>query len=368
MNNKRTSIFHKIITSQYFGWIRSACLLLVFVFLFTYASFAWLRREWTPYVHEEGITVSTSGSLAFQLVDSGQATTGMSINKILKLGDDFVLKPVSNVSGMSNDFFSINSDEGVGKEVYEYLDVQNYLGLSETASAKAYSQMGIDNGYIEFQLALIAPEDEPGYDRYIYIHEDSYIAVSSNTLDQEEVVECVRVSVTIQGGTVQAESKTFVFAADIKDAQNNYKVKSHSGLYNGKTLDDKRYMDGVDFYDSYTDENTNEPKEKISVNGQEQNIVIDSSESYTGVPTFGYFKDYNGGIYGDVNGEHKLVTSDTKKALFAMNSSIATNPTITVRIWVEGTHPSCTDAISDAQIDLKLQFSSFTAPSENAQN
>ena len=155
-NDKHTSMFDKIITSRYFGWIRSACLLLVLVFMLTYVSFAWLRRNWTPYVEENGIKVSTSGSLAFKLVDYDDANVGMSINSILKLGENFVLKPVSNVSGRSEDFFVRNADEGVGKEKYEHLNVQDYVKLTnDTLSSKTYSQMGIENGYIEREMIRI---------------------------------------------------------------------------------------------------------------------------------------------------------------------------------------------------------------------
>lgn len=366
--DKHTSIFHKIITSQYFGWIRSACLLLVLVFMFTYVSFAWLRREWTPYVYEDGITISTSGSLAFKLIDSDSstATTGMSINKILKLGEDFVLKPVSNVSGRSEDFFVRNADEGVGNEKYQHLNVQDYVQLTnDTVSSKTYSQMGIENGYIEFQLSLIAPDDEENLDRYIYIHNDSSIVISANTPDKVAVLDCVRVSITIQAGTVEGVSgKTFIFAPD--------GVQSHSGVNNeydpmaDSNQYHRRYMDGVDYYSSYIDENNYKVNDKIEVNGKEKDIVIDSSQAANGTVYFHHFKDLNGGTYGEVDGDMTLVTKDTNKTLFSMNSSITENPTITVRIWVEGTHPSCSDDISDAQIDLKLQFSSFTA--ERQQN
>lgn len=362
-NNKHESLFRKIITSPYFGWIHSACLLLVLVFLFTYVSFAWLRREWTPYVYEEGITVSTSGSLAFQLVDSSEASTGMSINNILKLNDEFVLKPVSSVTGKSDDFFTRNQDAGVGHEKYQYLNIQDYIKSGDTPTATTYSQMGIENGYIEFQLSLIAPEDEEGLDRYIYIHDDSEINVSSNTpADQRDVLNCIRVSITIQGGTVEGESgKTYIFAAN--------QVSVHTGVYNEyNTVSKLRYLDGVDYYDSYTNETTYKEKEFITIPGKAdpQKIVVGPEAAFGGAVEFMHFDDLNGGEYGIVDGENKLIAPNSAKTLFSMNSSITQNPTITVRIWAEGTHPDCNDDISGAQIDLKLQFASFTQ--ERSQN
>ena len=359
-NDKHTSMFDKIITSRYFGWIRSACLLLVLVFMLTYVSFAWLRRNWTPYVEENGIKVSTSGSLAFKLVDYDDANVGMSINSILKLGENFVLKPVSNVSGRSEDFFVRNADEGVGKEKYEHLNVQDYVKLTnDTLSSKTYSQMGIENGYIEFQLSLIAPDDEPNLDRYIYIHDDSKIDISTNTPDDKaDVLKCVRVSITIDTGTVEGETgKTYILAVDTVDnhsgVNNEYDPIETNGYNN-------RYMDGVYYYSSYVDEENNTLNTKIEVGGKEKNIVIDSNDAKYSKPTFCHIEDLNGGTYEGEGEDKKLVTPNKNKTLFSMNSSITENPTITIRIWVEGTHPDCSDAIADAQIDLLLKFSSFT--------
>ena len=62
---------------DWFAIVRPVTLLFMMVFLFSYVSYAWMRREWTPYIEQEGITISTSGSLVFQL-DNNQGGTGMS--------------------------------------------------------------------------------------------------------------------------------------------------------------------------------------------------------------------------------------------------------------------------------------------------
>ena len=49
--------------------IRILSVLLIMVLLCTYATYSWLKREWSPYIYsgDDGITIATSGALVFKM-------------------------------------------------------------------------------------------------------------------------------------------------------------------------------------------------------------------------------------------------------------------------------------------------------------
>lgn len=326
-------------------FIRPVTLLLIMVLLLTYISYAWLRRSWTPYVEQEGITIATSGSLVFKLEDYSSTTAGMSINDILKLQEDFVLKPVSNRHGNSDGFFTLNLFKGEGNESYQYLDVSKYDD-DNTA-------MGVDNGYIEFKLMLMAPSDPNKEDnvnllRYIYIHDDSHIKISKGSEDHSEVVNCIRVSVTLV-----STQKTYIFVPEV-DGDSIV----HMGINDGLDEATNDYVsNGVKYYETYVGPNSEGNVETTQVkykNGKTENLVLaPNAEVNNHVVNVGEFGDYNG-LAADG------VTYDANKTLFTLDSTSESSEWIIVRVWAEGTHKDCTEEIAGAQIDLKLKFASFT--------
>ncbi|MBE6592729.1 MAG: hypothetical protein E7642_01900 [Ruminococcaceae bacterium] len=330
---------------KWFAFVRPTLLLLITVFLFTYVSFAWMRREWTPYVAQDGITIATGGSLAFQLDENAEVTTVTTINDILKV-KNFVLKPVSNLNGKSDSFFALDLQKAVGQETYEKLNVSDYGG--------DYTKMGVENGYIEFQLMLYSA-DSANKERYVYIDCDeksgSYIRISDNTPEQAQVLECIRVSLTTKDG------RTWIFAPEIKNENGGQKVTAHQGVNLAPKADGTGYlMDGVKYYDNYDPEAAvNSPL--LNYGGQDivKNYVPEENTTDMGLH---YFSDYSG---KDENG------NSTEKALFQIHSGEATKEWLTIRIWAEGTHGKCDKLIAGSQIDLKLKFSSFTVDASSQQ-
>ena len=349
-NNEQQNAIKGKKRKAWLAFMRPTLLLLVTVFLFTYVSFAWLRRDWTPFVEQSGITIATGGSLVFQLEGNYNAQTGMSINEILKLQKDFVLKPVSNLLGRSDTFFTLDLQQGEGSEVYKYLNVADYNN-DET-------QMGIENGYIEFQLMLYSP-DADGTTRYVYIHPDSYISVAASTdMLQADVVNCIRVSVSL------ADGRTWIFGAE--------GVTTHEGvnIVKSPTNSTQYLMDGVRYYDKYNPED--ESKSVVATKYQNNDIVVDYVETQKvgddgtisnvkeKVQIYS-FSDFKGGTYED----GVMVEQDVEKTMFDMVAGQDTKQWVTVRVWAEGTHEDCVDLIAGAKIDLKLKFSSFTETTDS---
>ena len=60
--------------------IRPLVTLTVMVMMFTYVSYSWIRREWTPYIEQSNIMITTGGSLMFQF--GKENTSGKTINDI----------------------------------------------------------------------------------------------------------------------------------------------------------------------------------------------------------------------------------------------------------------------------------------------
>lgn len=308
--------------------VRPTLLLLTTVMLFTYVSFAWLRREWTPYVEQSNITIATGGSLVFEFEGESGASTGKSINEILGLKKDFVLKPVSSQNGNENSFFTLDLQHGAGLETYQHLNVADYNNDP--------IQMGIENGYIEFQMMLYSP-DAADTIRYVYIHPESHIRFSEGgDPEQADAVKCIRMSVTLNG-----TNETWIFGPD--------GVTGHSGV-NSVADDGKYIMDGVKYYSTYNSDDVSESEIMSEWMGYK---VVEPSDHYKTI------SDFDGGDY-DENGN--FINRRTDQTLFSLASGEgnATKKWVTVRIWAEGSDSNCTDKISGAQIDIKLKFSSFT--------
>lgn len=303
--------------------VRPVTMLLIMITLFTYVSFSWMRREWTPTIEQTGITIATSGSLVFQMGEGSEYTDGKTINEIVNL-KDFYLIPVSNCTGETDDFFKLEQTTP-GQEMYVYLDKSDYGGKP--------LEMGKNNGYLEFKFQLHAPDGESGT-RYIYLHEDSKIENAQGTTG--DPASCVRVS--ISQGTQSAK----IFRQDA--------TKGHTGITNEKNGDNYA-ADGLHYYIPGTYDTTKDEGEKqteVVVNGVKKALEVSTVAVHD-------FDEYS----GKTDGKY-----DPAKAMFQMTAGLdAANPTveITVRVWIEGTDPNCESSISNGQINLLIKFASFTS-------
>ena len=310
--------------------VRPAILLLLTVLLFSYVSYAWLNRQWTPSIKQDGITISTSSSLVF-LLDKGDTTTSMRIDQVLGLDKDFVLRPVSNASGESQDFVTLNM-AGEAKD-YHY----QHITPPQTSAVPDYSQLGIENGYIEFNMAL-GSVDTAASKQYIYLHHDSRIAFHGDaTSELSRVVNCIRISLTIRSGSESISEKTYIFVPD------TVATTAHMGV--------DPEMDGVKYFEAGTEDKkaTLHEGKPIEVNPPNTTVVK-------------HLKDCMAGRAVDANGEETFSpTSDNTLFTLEVDPDTSAPVWITVRIWAEGTDANCDDQIAGQQIDLMLKFAAIEA-------
>ena len=312
--------------------LKHLTLLTVTVMLFTYVSYSWIRREWTPSIEQTNIKIVTSGALVFQMGEGSGYSDSETINEILGI-DDFELKPVSNCTGESDDFFALNFNDEMGWEKYEHLSLANYPD---------YTTMGKANGYLEFNFVLYAP-GEDGILRYVYLDE-AYVK-DSNT-ENSYYSECIRVSITNK-----TTNETWMFGMGDSTGKTAITNDKSSGGY---------VANGALYYKTYdpTSEANSIPATTIIYkdgnNKKDTGISLEETQNYIG------FSEKN----GKTNGKF-----DTEKALFTLDSGNSTKGvTIVVRVWLEGADPKCQPKdILEPEIDLKLKFSSFTSADLAAQ-
>lgn len=360
MENKNDrSIKGRSNNMQWFAFVRPAILLLVAIVLLTYVTYSWMRREWTPYVEQEGITISTSGSLVFELIDI-EGTTGTEIRDLLKLGDDFVLRPVSNCTGLSDSFFTLDLSGGDGNECYEYLDVKDkkYNGN--------HTEMGIQNGYIEFQLKLYSPV-ATGEGYYVYLHPDSIMTLHDSMKDksqeEKDAIKCIRMSITLSNGT------TFIFLPDDMKSIEGENGPVHIGVddIDLPDADGNKWLDGQKLADLNT---------KYSYGGNLRDVHRAPVPNTTRPDRPGsegkvvYLSDYMAGFSKDENGAITGGAPTAENTLFLLKADGETynQEEVTVRIWVEGSSEYCEGSVAGAKINLKLKFSAIEVPASAGQS
>ena len=311
--------------------IRPIVMITLMFTLFTYVSYSWIRREWTPYIEQDKIMITTGGSLMFQF--GAENTSGKTINDILGASfNDFKLHPVSNCTGKTEDFFVVVTQGAEGEEYYKYLDPDDYT----TATV-----MGNANGYLEFDFTLYAPEDETSSLRYVYL-EEAYIRDAKDKADDPETkqyAQAVRVSITFKNQTIIFADTYDQWETD----ENGKQFTTKSAVTNSKNSSGNYVMDGQYFYTQKTNAEGN--VELIERTNWDDNPANDSSKIVTDTRVE-HFSNYDG------------KNSDPQKALFNISG---TEPVkLTIRVWVEGTDGACETSIAGGEIDLLLKFGSFT--------
>ncbi len=310
VNNKRMAL------------IRALSMLLILVFLLTYASVAWIKREWSPKIEQENISIATSGALVFQFTESGEeVTTTKSVNEILGVSD-FALKPVSSASGKVGEFFALEYGDEVGLETFKHLNYASEQLTSEMA-------IGIRYGYIvlNFKLMLATLEGDNAL-RYIYLNQNSKIEPANKDKD---VTSAIRISIfseqankpPILVGTLKAKEQDSVGVTN--------EVDLSSGLFAAA---------GERVFESYSSEG-----ESV------RNLQTDSGIELLKPQTIDTFSEHDClDEHGNFVASEALFTIDPHKSL-----------ALTVCIWLEGEDPLCNDQITEDQINLLLQFSARTA-------
>ena len=308
------------------NWIRilrPIALALVLLFLLSYATYAWMKRDWKPTVHQENVKIVAGSSLTF--IYGVDEIEDIPVNKLLNM-DEFVFKSVSNASGESDHFFALNySPQGEIHDTFNHLDENDIINDYDTFYSNIYTALGRSCGYVELQFKIASAAQGDVYDKEIYLDKESGISGTVVEGDNEatklnaQAAEAVRISITLHETATEPEQTT-VFAKS---------TTSHKAITKER-VDGYGYIaDGAPRYDT----SKNPPILAETVSNKYLAEAAALFETKT-IKTFESFE--TDPLFTLKRGEQR---------------------TITVRIWLEGEDANCTDAIAGSAIDLLLKFS-----------
>ena len=300
----------------WYKFIPSITMIIVTTILLTYVSYSWIRREWSPRIEQAGITIATGNTLAFVFDEENPNSAMQDFKDLLGVGD-FQLKSVSNLTGLSEDFFSLEADpQRTGAQYYRLMNIRQGAGSVDD------TQIGITKGYVDVTFTVRAPRND-GYTRYIYIDTDSILE------GDPEVLSAIRIAVTLSDREGDTRGTTYLFGSSAKQHKAINNVKNNSTaeyLMNGQ----RRYQDELD--------ETGAPI-PLTQTEDRYDIVKDGAMLHT-------FDEFNG------NKEDLLGTT-----LFPLENG--QDKVISVRIWAEGEDENCTSMISGKEFNLMLKFSAL---------
>lgn len=327
---------------NWFRTIRPIALLLVLVTLLTYATYSWMKRDWTPEVHQENIKIVAGSSLVF-LFNENAMTESSSITDLVDGFEDFVFKSVSNSTGKSDHFYTLKySPRG------KYFDEYKQIKVSEIEDAEIndeykdpeqtqddvydtrmnYTLLGKKHGYIELTFAVKALE---GTQTKVKLAPSSYIKAAANAKDSEKAekaVAAMRFSITVPDATSSDGTKTILFVPTV-DGTPNGLVHSHEGV-STNTKDETPVYLTKEYDDDKYQEDGGVPKLRKAV---DENLVLNASDDCRNFPN-----------------------ADSNYDLFTLNSE--GNPEqIIVRIWLEGEDVDCIDdKVLGGELDILIKF------------
>ena len=322
--------------------IRPIALALVLVFLLSYATYSWMRRDWTPKVHQENVKIQAGSSLTFRF--AGEECDDIAVNTLLDM-KQFVFKSVSNATGDSDDFFTLDySTRGSFYDTFHHINEEDILEETLKNFDNKYTAYGYQYGYIELQFHISSADEGDKFDKNIFL-KGSYIngVVDENDSDvtalNNKASRATRISVTVHGTGIEGDKEqydvTHVFAKAQVDENGNILTdengdpiltRLHSGITD-EIVDDKYAAHGVERYSSVN------PPVKTEYIYPKNGSPIQLLKSQT-VQTF------------EALGE---------KPIFVLKQG--TTRAITVRIWLEGEDPDCEDEIAGSALDLLVKFS-----------
>ncbi len=374
------------------------------VTLFSF-SFSWIKRDWSPVIEQEGITITATSALS--LIIDGKATSAIKLVDALKV-TDINLQQVSNATGKSNDFFYLESDGKLENAIIKHIDRSDSDGND-------FSQR---YGYVEFKF-MISGKSEGGENVYqkIYLKGDTYTVdedgkvikdegsylrapafsvdataaeaavraaieenqkydaggteVTSEMLENatpenyvewvkaaydaryEKLLNSIRISITTEGIDASGNENTGIYGTIGLIGGNHDKDFTHSGL-NPKTTTDENgnityFIENQNLFDTTTGE----------VNGDY--VVNYDAVKQDEDKTFRNFNDFVNGNKTTIGNE--TYNSESKTTILTIEPN--TVHYMTIRVWLEGTDPGCTEDIAGLKFDLHLRFDSEIITSTN---
>ena len=303
--------------------VRVLTVLLVMVLLCTYATYSWLKREWSPYIYsgEDGIKIATSGALVFKMNENvgSEGVLSKTINEILGVQGAVPLKPVSNVTGAAETFFRLN-----------YTDDPATYSFQQIPTTTMESAR--DNyGFINITFYIQADNSSA---RYIFLHEDSHIALASSSKVEDEQYNVAHKAIRV--AISNDNHAATLFSAD--GANRTYTAVDTMPVGGNE----EEYYKYYSSYDSET---------KTGIKNAAPIVTLGEND-------IRLLSDYNG--YDILEDGTKI--KNPEKCLFTIGAG--QTAAIHVRIWLEGEDEFCNESIVNKDLDILIKFASYVVGSE----
>ncbi len=306
--------------SKWFRAIRPIALVLVLVMILTYATFSWMKRDWTPTLSQNNVKIVAGSSLVFMFGDD-ELDDDIPLNQLAGM-NNFVFKSVSNCTGESEDFFALNySPRGEHFDKFMHLSTDQVTNdeLDESGAINKEMLLGKKYGYVELTFGVKAAAGENDFDKIIRLANTSKIsgAATGGNANNSAAAMAMRVSVTVPDGN--GGTRTILYSPR----------GEHKGITNNHIEGVGYAADGVNRY-SYDEHSGNYVK--VDKAKDDTDIVVSKEDVKTLVTG----------------------TENQNDALFTLKKG--STEQIIVRIWLEGEDSSCTDAVLNSELDILLRF------------
>ena len=319
--------------------IRPIALALVLVFLLSCATYAWMKRDWTPSIYQDNVKIVAGSSLTFLFNDQTQEE--IRLNELIGK-NDFTYKSVSNATGKSEDFFGLEySTRGYLEDTLKKLRLGPSSDSNQSLEMQ-YTQLGIENGYIDITFHIQSASTEEGgsmFDQTIYLHKDSHIAAATSYYENgikkeypadqvalnEQAAKAIRVSISTYKDDGSYD-KTTIFTND---------TEVHTGItshFDSQYKLNDYVAHGAKLYDK-----NGEPATTVNHSVDGSNISFSLKE---------------------VSPATKL---DNASSVPLLTIKPGERRAITVRIWLEGEDPLCKDEIAGSALDILIKFTAEQA-------
>ncbi len=317
------------------------------VTLFSF-SFSWIKRDWSPTVEQEGITITATSALSIIL--GGNPADVIKLQDVLGV-ESINLRQVSNATGESNDFFYLESDGRIQNSV-----IHRVTRDETNSNDNKYSLE--HHGYVEFKFMITGKSASDSLD--VYLSKTSYLKAPTFTVNAEEAKKTVEAAIA-KDGKYEAGDDTITKDDINKNTTSDNYVAWVKAAYNArynKLLNAIRISittsaikdDGAEDTSVYktigliggTGATHTGLNPDVVKNGDK--LYIDGNPNAAFIANYGKFQNFETFVQG---AETPILTMKSSSIHY-----------ITIRVWLEGTDDNCTEDIAGLKFDLLLQFDS----------
>jgi len=295
--------------------------LCVMLIAFTYT---WVSRNWTPSITSKDINIASSGALVISVLsDTSAVHTEVSLNDVVGLEVDksFTFKQVSSQDGV-NFFWKDFSPTVSGEDPAVFYKI---------TSGDIHKKDYIDT---RFCLKL---DDSLETSKYIFIHPETVINYVKEQLEDPDLAQAIRISLTYDKDIVSESGTQTVTETVILG-----NLEDNEGVVNARedaTVND-RYKAVLPDADGKTE---------LDEDGALGYQVIYGLQYFNcGRTSFDMDDPFNESNYN--------FKRDSSKALFTLNPG--EQKWVTMKIWLEGQDENCVEAIAGEKFNLVLKFDS----------